>query len=151
MGDNFNVLLKAFKDALDFSENNFLSFAQCHKWRGRETKWWQMVAWDKKGLKIMIIVGGNFLNSPINIKDIYIYILICRHTYMHACMDIYMDTDIHTHTYIHTYINAYKQTCHINQANVNVTIFDNVVLIRKETIRLSFHVSISKIWKLTEW
>ena len=88
MGDNFNVLLKAFKDALDFSENNFLSFAQCHKWRGRETKWWQMVAWDKKGLKIMIIVGGNFLNSPINIKDIYIYIYIYIYLYAgtHTCM-----------------------------------------------------------------
>ena len=76
MGDNFNVLLKAFKDALDFSENNFLSFAQCHKWRGRGSKWWEMVTWDKEGLKIMIIVGENFLNNPINIKDIYIYIYI---------------------------------------------------------------------------
>ena len=75
-----------------------------------------------------------------------------KHTYIHTYIQTYRQTDRQTdrQTYRQTDINAYKQTCHINQANINVTIF-GVVLIRKETIRLNFHVSISKIWKLTEW
>ena len=109
---HFNMLLKAFKDALDFSENNVLSFAQCHKWRGRETKRWEMVTWDKKGLKIMIIVGENFLNSPINIMDIYIYIYIKNNIYLyagtHTCMHAWTCTWLQT--YIHTCIHRYIDT-----------------------------------------
>ena len=67
MGNNLNVLLKAFKDALDFSRNNLSPFAQWHKWRDREANWWQLVTWDEKGSKITIIVVTNVLNRLINI------------------------------------------------------------------------------------
>ena len=61
MGANFNVLIEACKDALDFSKNNFSPFPQWHERRGRETNLWQMVRWDEKGPKITIIAVSNYL------------------------------------------------------------------------------------------
>ena len=61
---NFNVLVEVCKDALDFSKNNFLSFAHWHEGRERQTNWWQMVTRDEKGAKITVIAVTNFLNGP---------------------------------------------------------------------------------------